>query len=166
VSEGVRLLLVVADRGGRHDVGSHNGAADGRKAVAAARALGIPRGVAIFKDLESNSRANAAFIAAWYLAVDAGGYAPGYYLNAEPGENGGAAYCKAVALDSAVGTSFLWASESEPNASASTPPGRAPGYSGGRFPACAGRRVVWQYSEADQAGVDEDEATTLSPFWG
>ncbi|MFZ0171949.1 MAG: glycoside hydrolase domain-containing protein [Acidimicrobiales bacterium] len=170
LGEGVRLLLVVADRSGRHDVGRRAGAADGRAAVAAARALGVPPGVAIFKDLENESRENAAFIVAWYEAVAAGGYAPGYYLNAEPGEDGGAAYCRAVATDPLVGTSFLWASESEPDAAESTPPGRAPAYSSGPlpavFPACAGRRVVWQYSEADQAGVDEDEATTLSPFWG
>jgi len=170
LDEGVRLLLVVADRGGRHDFGRRNGRADGRTAVAAARALGVPGGVAIFKDLENDSRVNAAFIVAWFEAVDARGYGPGYYLNAEPGEGGGGAYCRAVAIDPQVGTSFLWASESEPDASASTPPWQAPAYSSGRlpavFPACAGRRAVWQYSEADRAGIDEDEATTLSPFWG
>ncbi len=167
---GVRLLLVVADRGGRHDEGGRNGADDGRQAVAAARALGVPAGVAIFKDLEEDSPVNGAFIVAFYGAVAAAGYAPGFYLNAEPGSQGGSAYCRAVSLDPAVASAYLWASEAEPATSASTPPQRAPAYSSGPspaiFPACAGRKDVWQYSEADAAGVDEDEAVTLAPFWG
>jgi hypothetical protein len=167
--EGVRLLLVVADPGGRHDRGRVNGATDGRRAVAAARSLGVRPGVAIFKDFENSSPENASFIVAWFDAVEVRGYLPGFYLNAEPGENGGIAYCRAVAVDPHVGASYLWASESEPDAFASTPPRAAPGYAGGAlpaiFPACAGRKVVWQYSEADRAGVDEDEALTLRPFW-
>lgn len=166
---GIRLLLVVADEGGRFDQGRANGAADGRHAVAAARALGVPPGVAIFKDLENTSPANAPFVIAWYRAVGAGGYAPGFYLNALPGEDGATAYCLAVEADPAVGSSYLWASESEPNAAASTPPSRAPAFSGGSaqavFPTCAGRKVVWQYSESDHGGVDEDESLTVTPLW-
>lgn len=169
LDDGIRLLLVVADRGGRWDRGRSNGAADGTAAVAAARALGVPAGVAIFKDLESGSRVNGGFIVGFYEEVKKAGYVPGYYLNAEPGQSGGAAYCAAVAADPGVGSSYLWASENEPDASASTPPSRAPAYGSGAFPAvfpsCAGRKVVWQYSEADHAGVDEDEAITLAPFW-
>lgn len=169
LNDHMALLLVVADPGGRHDRGAANGRADGRRAVAAARALGVPAGDAIFKDFENDSPENAAFVIAWFGEIAAGGYAPGYYLNAEPGENGGTAYCRAVALDAVVGSSYLWASESEPVVSASTAPGQAPAYFGGVaaavFPSCAGRRIVWQYSEADRAGVDEDEALTLRPFW-
>jgi hypothetical protein len=169
LNDHLALLLVVADAGGRHDRGGANGRADGRRAVAAARALGVPAGVAIFKDFENDSPENPAFVIAWFGAVAAGGYAPGYYLNAEAGEDAVSAYCRAVALDPAVGSSYLWASESEPDASASTAPGQAPPYFGGGgaavFPSCAGRKIVWQYSEADRAGVDEDEALTLGPFW-
>ena len=168
---GVRILLVVADRGGRHDRGRNNGVLDGATAAAAARALGVPPGVAIFKDLESNSLVNGGFVLGFYEEVARWGYEPGFYLNAEPGQSGGAAYCAAVTINPLLGASYLWASESEPDTSASTPPGRAPAYSAvarypAVFPACAGRKVVWQYSEADRAGVDEDEATTLAPFWG
>jgi hypothetical protein len=169
IAGGIRLLLVVADEGGKSDEGRAHGTADGRRAVAAARALGVPRGVAIFKDLENASPANASFIVAWYRAVAAGGYAPGFYLNALRGEDGGRAYCLAVEADPGVGSSYLWASESEPSPSASTPPSRAPAFSGGVseavFPACAGRKVVWQYSESDHGGVDEDESLTVAPLW-
>jgi hypothetical protein len=169
IAGGIRLLLVAADAGGRADRGRAYGTTDGRRAVAAARALGVPRGVALFKDLENDSPVNASFIAAWYGAVSAGGYEPGFYLNALPGEEGGAAYCRAVRADPAVGSSYLWASESERDAWASTPPGRAPAFSGARFqavfPACSGRDAVWQYSESDNGGVDEDESLTVAPLW-
>lgn len=169
LSAGIHLLLVVADRQGGFDLGSGNGRADGDAAVRAARHLGVPRGVAIFKDLEAESRVDAAYVVGFFEAVVRAGYEAGFYLNAEPDMSGGAAYCRAVRDDPAVGASYLWASESEPDASASTPPGQAPAYVGGSspavFPPCRGRRIVWQYSEADVGGVDEDEATTLAPFW-
>ncbi len=170
LARGVRLLLVVADRQGGFDLGARNGRADAEDAVRAAGVLGVPKRVAIFKDLEAESRVNAAYVLAFFEAVRGAGYAPGFYLDAEPGMSGGVAYCAAVRDDPAVGASFLWASESEPEAAASSAPGGAPAYAGGSsgalFPACRGRRVVWQYSEADAGGVDEDEATTLAPFWG
>jgi hypothetical protein len=169
IADGVRLLLIVADPGGRSDQGRRHGRSDGRQAVAAARALGVPRGVAIFKDLEYASPVNGSFITAWYGTVAAGGYLPGFYLNALPGADGGVAYCRAVAADPVVGSSYLWASESERTVWASTPPGGAPAFSDGRyravFPACAGRKVVWQYTESDHGGVDEDEAVTMAPLW-
>jgi hypothetical protein len=169
ISEGMRLLLVVADLAGKSDEGAAPGRSDGRRAVASARALGVPPGVAVFKDLENNSPVTASFVTAWYEAVAAGGYSPGYYLNALPGEDGGTAYCLAVEADAAVGSSYLWASENEPAASASTPPDRAPAFSGtphpAVFPPCSGQKVVWQYSESDHGGVDEDESLTVSPLW-
>lgn len=169
LAEGIHLLLVVADRQGRFDLGGTNGVADGEAAVRAARALGVPKGVALFKDLEAESIVNAAYVVGFFDAVAKGGYRPGFYLNAEPGMSGGAAYCRAVREHPAVGSSYLWASENEPGTSASTPPEEAPAYAGGAasavFPTCRGRRIVWQYSEADLGGVDEDEATTLAPFW-
>jgi len=169
LDEGIDLLLVVADKGGSHDEGSANGQADGREAARAAHALGVPAGVAIFKDLEQQSPANASYITAWYDAVSGAGYEPGFYLNALAGDNGGSAFCRAVRLQARIGSSYLWASENEPTGGASTPPRQAPAMTQGRwpaaFPSCGGRGDVWQYSEADHGGVDEDLAVTLAPFW-
>jgi len=86
--------------------------------------------VAIFRDFEQASPVDAAFVTAWYDAVPAGGYSPGFYIHALSGP-GGPAYCQAVAEQPSVGSSYLWASENEPDSAYSTPPGSAPPFFGG-----------------------------------
>jgi len=162
-ADGLNLLLLVADLTGPQDQGSANGTQDANGAVAAARADGVPGGVAIFKDFEAGSTPDAAFIEAWYDTVAAAGYAPGFYEDSDTGFAG--AYCSAVASDPEVGRSYLYASESEPGPGSSGP-GSAPAFSGALFPGCAGNRAAWQYTEGDAGDVDEDEAALSTPLWG
>jgi hypothetical protein len=160
---GLNLLLLVADRGGSDDQGAANGTDDAHAAVAAARADGAPAAVAIFKDFEASSSPDPAFIESWYDTVAAAGFAPGFYENSYT--EFASAYCAAVRAQPRIGTSYLYASENEPGP-ASSPPGSAPPFSDAAFPSCPGDHAVWQYTESDDGGVDEDLASPATPMWG
>ena len=162
-ADGINLLLLVADLTGSADQGSGNGTGDANAAVAAARSDGVPAGVAIFKDLEAGSPVDTAFIESWYATVAAAGYAPGFYENSYGGFP--AAYCAAVSANSQFGNSYLYASENEPGP-ASSGPSSAPSFASAYFPNCPGRHAVWQYTEGDAGGVDEDQAAPTTPLWG
>ncbi len=161
--KGLNLLLLVADLTGSADQGSANGTADADTAVAAAHGDGVPAGVAIFKDFEAGSPVNAAYLESWFDTVAAAGYAPGFYENSYGAFAG--AYCAAVSADPQIGKAYLYASENEPGP-ASSGPGSAPSFANAVFPDCPGGHSVWQYTEGDKGGVDEDLAAPTTPLWG
>lgn len=161
--QGLNLLLLVADLGGGNDQGSANGTNDANAAVSAAKSDRAPAGVAIFKDFEASSSPDPAFIESWFGTVSAAGYSPGFYENSYTAFAG--AYCAAVSAEPRIGASFLYASEREPGPP-SSPPSSAPSYTGAVFPNCPGSHAVWQYTEGDYGGVDEDLASPATPLWG
>jgi hypothetical protein len=169
LSEGIHLLLLEQDdtNSPTNTEGASNGTSEGDEAVDAAKALGVPAGVAIFKDIEQGSAVNGAFIEAWYNAVSAGGYRPGLYGNPVNGEFSGA-YCSAVASDSAVGSTDIYTSEYEPlYETKPSGPASAPAWSDAAWPSCASQHAAWQYNEPNMSGQpDEDEATPGAPLWG
>lgn len=129
---------------------------EARSAVARARNLRVPRGVAIFRDVETSYTIRTAYIEAWYSTVKAAGYTPGFYAN--PLERGqfSAAYCAAVTTRPAIASTALYSNENEQ-------PGygfarsEKPAWSGAR-PGCPNTTVVWQYKENfTEINVDVDE---------
>jgi hypothetical protein len=131
---------------------------DAEAAVARAKSLGVPPGVAIFRDVENDYDITSPYIAAWYRTVSDAGYVAGFYENPlRQWSDFDQAYCRAVARNPAVGQRTVLYSD-EPEAgryvfARSALPRWAP-----RTPRCTNNTVAWQYKESDPAvNVDVDE---------
>jgi hypothetical protein len=166
-------ILLLDSPGGTSLIGSSLGAAEGQAAVNQAKALGVPSGKALFRDVEAGYGIDAPYIAAYYGAVQGAGYLPGFYENALNGAFDGA-YCGAVATNAAIGNgTALFANEPEftagdPHRSAMPAWNPVP-------PPCHQTTVAWQYEErglfppgfpAPNVDVDEYQAQYLNLLWG
>jgi hypothetical protein len=166
-SQGLPILLI--------DDPNHvftSGTVDAQQAIAQAKALGVPHGIAIFRDVETNDPITSTYIAAYFAEFHGSGYTTGFYENAINGPFD-TAYCAAVAANATIGKSSLLYS-SEPEHTGSNPHRSAKPRFGPNVPGCANRTAAWQYLERGlfPAGtwpnVDVDElAGRFSSFlWG
>jgi hypothetical protein len=139
--------------------GTSTGTAEADASIAAAKALGAPSGVAIFRDVEQGYAIDSAYISAWAAAFVGSGYVPGFYENPINGEFA-SQYCDAVGGNSKLGSSVMLYS-SEPDYASGDPtrasmPSWAP-----NTPGCANTTVAWQYDIhtyfPGYANVDTDE---------
>ncbi len=133
------------------------------QALAAARALPVPAGAALFKDLEQVAACvgepTAAYIRAWFGAVRDSGYRVGLYGNSTTADYAFArAYCEVLRGDPRLGAEVLLdATEPEPDLgkpAGASGPRNAPPFRPATTPPCAPRSatVIWQYGES----VDDD----------
>ena len=122
-----------------------SGGVDAQDAIAHARALGVPHGIAIFRDVETNDPITSTYIAAYVAAFSGSGYIAGFYENAINGPFD-SAYCGAVASNKAIANKTLLYS-SEPEHTGSNPRRSARPHFGPNVPACANRTAAWQYLE-------------------
>jgi len=122
-----------------------SGAADAEQAIAQAKALGVTKGVAIFRDVETSDPISATYVSAYAAAFGGSGFVAGFYENPINGSFAGA-FCSAVGADpTLVNRSVLWSSEPEHTGSnpiRSARPAFAPD-----VPGCANRTAAWQYLE-------------------
>lgn len=122
-----------------------SGTVDAQNALGQAALLGVPHGVAIFRDVETNDPITATYIAAYFAAFHGSGYIAGFYENAINGPFA-AAYCSAVTANPAIAKgSVLYSSEPEhtgSNPQRATKPAFKP-----NVPGCANRTASWQYLE-------------------
>jgi hypothetical protein len=136
-------ILLIVDQANRNLLGATVAVAEAQAAIAAAQNLGVPAGTALFRDVETNSPIDPAYVTAWYSTVLASGYVPAFYENPLNGPFS-ANYCAAVAQNAAIGTgTFLWSSEPEQQGSdphQSARPSWAPSQ-----PPCQSTTVAWQY---------------------
>lgn len=132
------------------------------QALAAARALPVPAGAALFKDLEQVAACvgepTAAYLRAWFGAVKDSGYLVGMYGNSTTADYAfPRAYCEVLRTDPRLGAEVLLdATEPEPDLgkpAGASGPHNAPPFRPAT-PPCAPRSatVIWQYGES----VDED----------
>ncbi len=152
-----------------YDTGRQYGAA----AVAAARAIGIPQGVALAIDIEPPGDAcpgaanvDGAFIQGWYDGVMALGYVPAYYGNGGQGSAFANAYCAAVTSRPEVANnSHLWTFEPSlwGGYSKTNPPNWGLAYN----TQCPEHGTAWQYmlSAGSTPDVDHDLLTSDFPLW-
>jgi glycoside hydrolase-like protein len=121
-----------------------SGTVDAQQAIAQASALGVPHGIAIFRDVETNDPITSTYIAAYFAAFHGSGYTAGFYENAINGPFTGA-YCAAVAANKAIANnSVLYSSEPE---NTSNPRRSVKPVFGPNKPGCANRTAAWQYLE-------------------
>lgn len=166
-SHGIHILVIESDAG--HDTTYSAAVSRANQAIAKAHSLGIPKGTAIFSDLEAKSAVDAGWIEGWYATIAAAGYVPGYYGNPYVGSSHFAsAFCSAVSSNSNIAThGILFSAEPDTGrTSAAHAPAFAPAY-----PYCnghaTGRPLVWQYGLAggNSVNADTDELKSSVPLW-
>ncbi|SHH33175.1 protein of unknown function [Jatrophihabitans endophyticus] len=178
-SRHVSVYLIVADRncsgcaGGDvcgNDRTTAQARSDAEKALHRAKALDLPTGVVLFKDIEEVSSCRgeptAEYLLAWHRTLRETHVRTGFYGNAyKPYYEFPVAYCAAVDADRRFAREVvLDMNQPEPRLGApqgTTGPRNAPRFAP-RSPPCApkARTVLWQYGESiDPANVtDVDQA--------
>lgn len=168
-NHGMGLLPIYNDFDCSAVVGYDVGRGYAGAAVGAARALGIPSGVALAVDIEAPGAAcpgagdiDPNFIAGWYDGVTGGGYVPAYYGNGAAGSPFANAYCAAVGADSRIGNNaHLWSYE--PSLGDGFSKNNAPEF-GAYNTGCAEHGTVWQYALSAGSNPDVDQDLLLSDF--
>ncbi len=152
--------------------GTVEGQKDAGSAAAAATALHIPPGVAIYSDIEGSWAVTPDWLRGWVTTLIEKNYAPGFYGDCTSVAPFARAYCAALKVDPALAASHLWNMEPELNPQCRAGPA-APAYAPS-IPPCGGNVVLWQYTEGCwedklglDAGIDMDLATeaALAVMW-
>jgi hypothetical protein len=140
-NQGIRILTIV-DQRNRTLTGAAVGQAEATQGVNQARAMGVPLGKALFRDVEVSDPIDAAYITAWAETVASAGYVPGMYENPINGAFA-ASYCSAVAAVPALAGMAIWSDQ--PQTTGADPrQTAAPSWNPFR-PACQNNTVAWQY---------------------
>lgn len=145
-----------------------SGTTDAQQALAQAKSLGVPQGVAIFRDVETSDPISSTYIAAYVAAFAGSAYVPGFYENPINGSFSGA-YCSLA--PSAVKGALLYSSE--PERTGSNPRRSARPHFGPNVPGCANHTAAWQYLERGlfpagtwpNVDVDELAARFSTDLW-
>jgi len=122
-----------------------SGSTDAHQAITQATSLGVPHGVAIFRDVETSDPVSSTYIAAYVAAFAGSGYIASFYENPINGSFAGS-YCSLATSDPAAVNGVLLYS-SEPEHTGSDPRRAARPHFGPNVPGCANHTAVWQYLE-------------------
>lgn len=163
----VSILLVVSPAN-RNLTSASTAVSEANTAISAAEALGVPQGVALFRDVENYYTISSAYIQSWWKTISNAGYIPGFYENPLSGSSDfDSAYCAAVASNGSIGSGVaLYSDEPELN-SYSYPESAAPAWAAD-VPSCSNKTTAWQYKinyKTPNADVDEYQ-TDSSYLWG
>lgn len=131
--------------------GYENGENEANAAINLAKELGIPKGAAIFADIEPSYPVDSAFIQGWYEAMNQSGYEPGIYGIFDDDRNLTSAYNAAIDSNSEIlENTFIWTAS--PNVGITTQ-ANAPQYQ----PETPNNALVagWQYGiDAQTCNID------------
>ena len=167
------ILPIYNDYNCSNVVGYNTGWGYGAEAVAAARNIGIPEGVALAIDIEPPGAAcpgavnvDGAFVEGWYDALTGARYVPAFYGNGGAGSEFASAYCAAVtARPEVANNSHLWTFE--PSLWGGYSKGNAPDWGLAYNTQCPEHGTVWQYmlSAGSTPDVDHDLMVSDFPLW-
>jgi hypothetical protein len=170
---GMGILPIYDDYNCSNVVGYDTGRQYGAEAVAAARSLGIPQGVALVIDIEPPGDAcpgagdvDGGFIQGWYDGVSAANYVPAYYGNGGVGTAFANAYCDAVnSRPEVANNSQLWTYE--PSLWGPYSKNNLPDGSLAYNTHCPEHGSAWQYmlSAGSTPDVDHDLLSSDFPLW-
>ncbi|WP_342042674.1 glycoside hydrolase domain-containing protein [Bacillus sp. OTU2372] len=145
-------------------VGYDKGAAEAKEAIAYAQKIGIPKGVAIFADIEPTYPVDEAFIRGWVNTLASSPYKPGIYGVITTDSELSAAYQAAVSKDKKVQReTVLWSSNPDPGVTAKN---KAPAFQPG-----APKNInisIWQYGiDGEACNIDTNliQSTVLNKLW-
>jgi hypothetical protein len=148
-----------------------DGTTDATQAIAAASALGVPGGTALFRDVEEGDSVTAGYIENYVQTIDnQGTYVPGFYEDPSGGVFN-AEFCAAESSVPEVANAPLYSSEPE-ELSYTFAQSQAPAFAPAQ-PSCSNTTVGWQYLEAGvlnppgelNVDVDEYQSQYLSYLW-
>jgi hypothetical protein len=122
-----------------------SGSTEADQAIAQAKALGVPHGVAIFRDVETSDPISATYIQTYVAAFAGSGYVAGFYENPINGAFAGA-YCSLESSNPPAVRGVLLYS-SEPEHTGSNPRRSARPHYGPNVPGCVNHTAAWQYLE-------------------
>ena len=145
-------------------VGYDKGVAEAKEAIAYAQRIGIPKGVAIFADIEPTYPVDEAFIKGWVDTLASSPYKPGIYGVFTPDSKLSAAYQAAVSKDKKVQEQIiLWSSNPDPGVTAKN---KAPAFQPG---APKNMNIsIWQYGiDGEACNIDTNliQSTVLNKLW-
>jgi hypothetical protein len=167
------ILPIYNDYNCSNVVGYDTGRQYGAAAVAAARGLGIPQGVALVIDIEPPGNAcpgaanvDGGFVQGWYDGVVAANYVPAYYGNGGAGTAFANAYCSAVnSRPEVANNSQLWTFE--PSLWGPYTKSNLPDSGLAYNTHCPEHGSAWQYmlSAGSTPDVDHDLVSSDFPLW-
>lgn len=138
-NSGTRVLPIYSNF--NQAIGYRDGSVVAQNTIYQARRLGVPKGKAVFANIERFFDVDEAWIRGFVDGIYPSGYKPGIYHDPVTG-GFSAAYCAAVAKDSKVANQVvLWSAEPEPGA---TKARLAPNFRP-KKPPCKGNVWGWQY---------------------
>ncbi|PGV53434.1 hypothetical protein COD92_07560 [Bacillus sp. AFS037270] len=145
-------------------VGYDKGIAEAKEAIANAQKLGIPKGVAIFADIEPTYPVDEAFIKGWVDTLANSPYKPGIYGVFTPDSKLSAAYQSAASNHKNVqDQTVLWSSNPDPGVTAKN---KAPAFQPG---APKNMNIsIWQYGiDGEACNIDTNliQSTVLNKLW-
>jgi hypothetical protein len=158
-----------------NDITAAQATLNAREAIAVARRLHIPRGAALFKDVEEvgtcHGELTATYLDTWYRVTRASPYRPALYGNAYTQKYDFVrAYCDAAANDAQFRRDVILADD-EPEPAIGAPRGRIGPSNAPAFrpdaPHCASKSAtkIWQYGESltSENVTDVDEIMPDTP---
>ncbi|PFN80671.1 hypothetical protein COJ85_30160 [Bacillus sp. AFS076308] len=145
-------------------VGYDKGVAEAKEAIAYAQRIGIPKGVAIFADIEPTYPVDEAFIKGWVDTLASSPYKPGIYGVFTPDSKLSAAYQAAASNHKNVqDQTVLWSSNPDPGVTAKN---KAPAFQPG---APKNMNIsIWQYGiDGEACNIDTNliQSTVLNKLW-
>jgi hypothetical protein len=168
LNSNVSILLLVSPANGNLTSAS-TAVSEANAAISAAESLGVPKGVALFRDVESDYTVSSAYILSWWRTISNAGYVPGFYENPLSGSSDfDSAYCAAVASNGSIGSGVALYSDEPELDSYGYPESAAPAWAAD-VPSCTNTTTAWQYKEgyeSPNADVDEYQTANSSYLWG
>ncbi|ULT56623.1 DUF1906 domain-containing protein [Neobacillus drentensis] len=160
--QGIKILPIFNHF--KEAVGYQNGVAEAKEAIAYAQKIGIPKGVAIFADIEPTYPVDEAFIRGWVETLNSSPYKPGIYGVFTPDSQLSAAYQVAVSKNKNLQTqTILWSSNPDPGV---TKKNKAPAFQPG---APKNMKIsIWQYGiDGKTCNIDTNltQSTVLDQLW-
>lgn len=160
--QGIKILPIFNHF--KEAVGYENGVAEAKEAIAYAKKIGIPKGVAIFADIEPTYPVDEAFLRGWVETLASSPYKPGIYGVFTPNSKLSAAYQAAASKSKNVQTqTILWSSNPDSGVSAKN---KAPAFQPG---APKNMKIsIWQYGiDGKACNIDTNliQSTVLDQLW-
>ena len=160
--QGIKILPIFNHF--KEAVGYDRGVAEAKEAIAYAQKLGIPKGVAIFADIEPTYPVDEAFIRGWVDTLASSPYKPGIYGVLTPDSKLSTAYQAAASKNKNLQTqTILWSSNPDPGVTAKN---KAPAFQPG-----APKNItisIWQYGiDGKSCNIDTNliQSTVLDQLW-
>lgn len=138
-SQNIKILPIY--NGFTNATGYQNGQQAAQNAIAAAKQLGVPAGVALFADIETQYPVDAAWLEAWITTVENASYRTGFYANPITGDFNPAYQALVNQNRDIVRDTYVWSAQPSIGV---TKEANVPAYNPAE-PSAPANTFIWQY---------------------